>query len=58
LSEKFESMENQQQQQQQQQQNKNDAKWFHISDSNVRHVSVEEVLKAQAYILFYRRQMN
>lgn len=30
-------------------------KWYHISDSFVREVSSETVLKAQAYLLFYER---
>ncbi|KAG1661418.1 Ubiquitin carboxyl-terminal hydrolase 45 [Nymphon striatum] len=30
-------------------------KWFYVSDSIVREVSVDSVLKAQAYILFYER---
>jgi ubiquitin carboxyl-terminal hydrolase 16/45 len=30
-------------------------KWYYVSDSHVREVSEESVLKAQAYILFYER---
>ena len=30
-------------------------KWFHISDAHVSEVSVEGVLKCQAYLLFYER---
>nr|CCA24718.1 ubiquitinspecific protease putative [Albugo laibachii Nc14] len=29
--------------------------WFYTSDTNIRQVSIEEVLRCQAYILFYRR---
>ena len=32
-------------------------KWFHISDAHVSEVSVERVLKCQAYLLFYERTM-
>lgn len=30
-------------------------KWYYVSDSHVREVGEETVLKAQAYILFYER---
>lgn len=30
-------------------------KWYYVSDSHVREVSEDSVLKAQAYILFYER---
>lgn len=30
-------------------------KWYYVSDSHVREISEESVLKAQAYILFYER---
>ena len=30
-------------------------RWFHVSDSVVREVTEEKVLKAQAYLLFYER---
>lgn len=30
-------------------------KWYYVSDSHVREMSEESVLKAQAYILFYER---
>lgn len=30
-------------------------KWYYVSDSQVREMSEESVLKAQAYILFYER---
>ena len=30
-------------------------RWFHISDSRVNEVTEAEVLKAQAYLLFYER---
>lgn len=30
-------------------------RWFHISDSRVNEVAEVEVLKAQAYLLFYER---
>ena len=32
-------------------------KWFHISDAHVSEVSVERVLKCQAYLLFYERTL-
>ena len=32
-------------------------KWFHISDASVSEVSVERVLKCQAYLLFYERTL-
>ena len=32
-------------------------KWFHISDTHVSEVSVERVLKCQAYLLFYERTL-
>ena len=32
-------------------------KWFHISDTHVSEVSVEKVLKCQAYLLFYERTL-
>ena len=31
------------------------AHWFHISDTSVREVSLQEVLQSEAYILFYER---
>ena len=31
--------------------------WFHVSDTHVTEVTLEEVLKAQAYLLFYERIM-
>lgn len=30
-------------------------KWYYVSDSHVREMSEDSVLKAQAYILFYER---
>ena len=37
-------------------QNQNDSqKWFHISDSSISEATLDEVLAANAYILFYRR---
>ncbi|XP_028416169.1 ubiquitin carboxyl-terminal hydrolase 16-like [Dendronephthya gigantea] len=33
------------------------SRWFHISDSVVSEVSLERVLKAQAYLLFYQRMV-
>lgn len=30
-------------------------RWFYASDSHVREVTESEALKAQAYMLFYRR---
>ena len=32
-------------------------RWFHISDSRVNEVTETEVLKAQAYLLFYERTL-
>ena len=32
-------------------------KWFYISDTHVSEVSVERVLKCQAYLLFYERTL-
>ena len=32
-------------------------RWFHISDSRVNEVTEAEVLKAQAYLLFYERTL-
>ena len=33
----------------------NEERWYHVSDSQVKEVSVSKVMKAQAYILFYER---
>ncbi|XP_071713422.1 ubiquitin carboxyl-terminal hydrolase 2 [Rutidosis leptorrhynchoides] len=33
--------------------NNGDRSWYHVSDANVREVSFEEVLRCEAYILFY-----
>ncbi len=33
------------------------SRWFYISDSHVSEVSLERVLKAQAYLLFYERMV-
>lgn len=30
-------------------------RWFYVSDSHVKEVNVTQVLKSQAYILFYER---
>ena len=35
--------------------NKYQRQWYHVSDSHVRTATVSEVLKAQAYILFYEQ---
>ena len=33
------------------------SRWFHISDTHVSEVSLERVLKSQAYLLFYERMV-
>ena len=38
-----------------QQQSRASKSWFYASDSQVRETSLEEVLKCEAYILFYER---
>lgn len=38
-----------------QQQSSSSSSWFYASDANVREVSLEEVLKCEAYMLFYER---
>jgi ubiquitin carboxyl-terminal hydrolase 10 len=35
-----------------------DDEWCHCDDSNVRQVAVVEVLRRQAYVLFYQRDEN